>query len=70
MKSFFSSCLDFHAWAGRAHHVFIDAQSPAQTWHLAARSFEEQRNLRGPKCHEVIGLALSSVSSINVQFSI
>lgn len=56
-QSFFSpsclSCVHFHAWPASARHVFVhtfcvslcifmDAQLPAQTWHLVACSFEEQ----------------------------
>lgn len=42
-----------------------------QIWRLVACSFEGWRNLRGRlKYCAVIGIALSSVSSINVQFSI
>lgn len=51
--------------------IFMDARLPAQIWRLVARSFEGWRNLRGRlKYCAVIGIALSSVSSINVQFSI
>lgn len=57
----------------RAHRctrscAFMDAPLPAN---LVACSFEGWRNLRGRlKYCAVIGIALSSVSSINVQFSI
>lgn len=51
--------------------IFMDARLPAQIWRLVVRSFEGWRNLRGRlKYCAVIGIALSSVSSINVQFSI
>lgn len=51
--------------------IFMDARLPAQIWRLVACSFEGWRNLRGRlKYCAVIGIALSSVSSINVQFSI
>lgn len=51
--------------------VSPDAQFPASICHLVARSFEGWRNLRGRlKYCAVIGVALSPLSSINVQFSI
>lgn len=51
--------------------IFMDALLPAQIWRLVAHSFEGWQNLRGRlKYCAVIGIALSSVSSINVQFSI
>ena len=75
-------CMCIHTSAAIVRHVFVhtlcvsvcifmDAQLPAQIWHLMVGSFEEWRNLRGClKYCVVIGIALSSVSSINVQFSI
>lgn len=51
--------------------IFMDALLPAQIWRSVACSFEGWQNLRGRlKYCAVIGIALSSVSSINVQFSI
>lgn len=52
-------------------YLFMDARLPSQIWRLVAHPFEGWRNWRGRlKYSAVIGIALSSVSSINVQFSI
>lgn len=69
------SCMCFHAWAASVRHVFVhtfcaslcifmDAQLPAQTWHLAACSFEEQRKLERPKipCGNWTGFIFSLIN--------
>lgn len=51
--------------------IFKDAQLPSQIWQTIACSFEEWQNFRERlKYCVVIGMTLSLVSSINVQFSI